>query len=165
MNYWLLPFLLLAVGCQSSDPPSALQEAVVAHIRQHSARPASYQPLGWGPVRKWRQVDDDSLVILQARDYEDSVKARWLRAYAGRSRRPYTSHYADSTLHLLDSLRNNGIRLNNIAAKYDTTRRGTQVAHIYQLRTATGRLVRDSAQFLVPRRGLVVRLPRLRPLF
>ena len=34
-----------------------------------------------------------------------------------------------------------------------------------QLRTATGQLVRDSAQFLVPRRGPVVRLPRLRPLY
>ena len=164
MKYWLLASLLLAVGCQSSDPPAALQEAVAAHIRQHSARPTSYQPLRWGPVRKWRQVDEDSLVILRARNYEDSVKARWLRAYARRDR-TFSNRYADSTSHLLDSLLNNGIRLNKIAAKYDTTRRGTQVAHTYQLRTATGQLVRDSAHFLVPRRGPVVRLPRLRPLF
>jgi hypothetical protein len=164
MKYWLLPSLLLAVGCQSSDPPADLQEAVAAHIRQHSARPASYQPLRWGPVRKWRQVDDDSLAILRARDHEDSVKTRWLRAYAERGS-TLSEQYSDSTTHLLDSLLNNGIRLNKIAAKYDTTRRGTQVAHTYRLRTATGQLVRDSAQFLVPRRGPVVRLPRLRPLF
>ena len=81
MKYWLLPSLLLAVGCQSSDPPAALQETVAAHIPQNS------------------------------------------------------------------------------------TRRGTQVAHTYQLRTATGQLVRDSTQFLVPRRGPVVRLPRLWSLF
>ena len=72
------------MGCQSSDPSAALKEVVATHIRQHSTRPASYQPLRWGPVRKWRQVDD-SLVILRALDHEDSVKTRWLRAYAERS--------------------------------------------------------------------------------
>lgn len=46
MKYFLPLFLLLAVGCQSSDPPAALKEAVAAHIHQHSARPNSYQPLG-----------------------------------------------------------------------------------------------------------------------
>ena len=164
MNYWLLPSLLLAVGCQLSDPPAALQEAVAAHIRQHSTRPASYQPLRWGPVRKWRQVDDDSLAILRARDHEDSVKTRWLRAYAERGS-TLSDRYSDSTSHPLDIMPTNGIQINKIAARHDTTRRGTQVAHTYRLRKATGQLVRDSAPFLVPRRGPVVQLPRFRPLF
>ena len=163
MRYFL-PLSLLATACQSTEPPAAVQEAVAAHIRQHSAHPDSYQPSRWGPVRKWRKVDDDSMNILRARDHEDSVKTRWLRAYAERGS-TLSEQYSDSITHLLDSLLNNGIGLNKIAAKYDTTRRGTQVAHTYRLRTATGQLVRDSAQFLVPRRGPVVRLPRLRPLF
>ena len=159
----LLP-LLLAGGCQSADPPAALKEAVAAHIRHHSTHPDSYLPLRWGPVRKWRQVDEDSLTILRARDHEDSLQTWWRCTYAQRGSR-LSDQYTDSVFHLQDSLLNNGIRLNTIAAKYDTTRRGTQVAHTYQIRTAAGRVVRDSAQFLVPRHGPVVRLPKLRPLY
>lgn len=161
----LLPFLLLlAVGCQPAGPPAVIQEAVAAHIRQHSARPGSYQPLRWGPARKWRQVDEDSLAILRARDHEDSLRVWWRRTYAERGR-TLSKHYTDSINHLQDSLLRNDLQLITSVEKYDTTRRGTQVAHTYQLRTATGQLVRDSARFLVPRRGPVVRLPRLRPLY
>jgi hypothetical protein len=164
MKYVPLLSLLLAGSCQSAGPPAALKEAVAAHIRQHSARPDSYQPLRWGRVRKWRQIDNDSLTILRARDHEDSLKVWWRRTYAERGK-TLGDRYADSIYHLLDSLSMHIIALNNIAAKYDTTRRGTQVAHTYQLRTAAGRLVRDSAQFLVPRHGPVVRLPKLKPLY
>jgi hypothetical protein len=71
----------------------------------------------------------------------------------------------DSVFHLQDSLNLHGIKLNAIAAACDAIRLGNQVAHTYLLRTADDQLVRDSAVFLVPRRGPVVRLPRLRPLY
>ncbi|MBO2007618.1 hypothetical protein [Hymenobacter negativus] len=164
MKHFVLLFLLLATGCQSSEPPAAMKEAIAAHIRQHIARPASYQPLRWGPVRKWRKVDDDSMTILRARDREDSLKAWWQRTYAERGS-TLSEEYIDSVNHLQNSLLVHGIELNKEASKYDTTRRGTQVAHTYQLRTATGQLVRDSAQFVVPLRGPVVRLPNLKPLY
>jgi hypothetical protein len=164
MKYSVLLFLLLAAGCQSPDPPAAVKEAVAAHIRQHSARPESYQPLRWGPVHKWRQVDEDSMTILRARDHEDSLRVWWQHTYAERGN-TLSERYADSVIHLQVSLRERGITLNNIAAKYDTTRRGLRVAHTYQLRTATGQLVRDSAQFLIPLHGPVERLPKLKPMF
>ena len=164
MRYFL-PLSLLATACQSTEPPAAVQEAVAAHIRQHSAHPDSYQPLRWGPVRKWRKVDDDSMNILRARDHEDSLKIGWRRTYAERGK-TLSDHYSDSIYHLQDSLSRHAIELNTIASRYDTARRGIQVAHTYQLRTATGQLVRDSAQFLVPLHGgPVVRLPRLKPMF
>ena len=164
---YLVPLLLLlmATGCHSPEPPAAVQEAVAAHIRQHSAHPDSYQPLRWGPVRKWRKVDDDSMNILRARDHEDSLKVWWRRTYAERGK-TLSEQYADSVNHLQDSLSRHAIALNTIASRYDTTRRGIEVAHTYQLRTAAGQLVRDSAQFLVPLQGgPVVRLPRLKPMF
>lgn len=161
MKYLLPVGLLLFAGCHSSDPPAALKEAIGAHLRQ---RVAGYQSLRWGPVRKWRQVDEDSLVILRHRDREDSLRIWWRRFYDER-KATLSEHYADSVNHLQDSLMAYGITLNNIAAKYDTTRLGTQVGHAYQLRAAGGRLVRDSAQFLVPRHGPVVRLPKLKPLY
>ena len=162
-SYLLLTGLLTA-GCHSPTPPAAIQEAVAAYLRQHSAAPASYQPLRWGPVRHWRQVDADSLTILRHRDHEDSLSAWWRRTYAERGA-TLGQHYEDSVNHVQDSLRLDAIRLNRIAAAYDTTRLGAQVAHTWQWRTATGRLVRDSARFLVLRHGPVVRLPRLRPLY
>jgi hypothetical protein len=159
-----LLLLALLTGCHASDPPPALKEAVGGYLRQHLARPASYQPLRWGSLRKWRKVDDDSLTILRHRDREDSLRIWWRRTYNERGA-TLSEHYADSVNHLQDSLMAYGITLNTIASAYDTTRRGTQVAHTYQFRTATGQLVRDSAQFLVPRHGPVVRLPTLRPLY
>jgi len=164
MKYFASLLLLLATGCHSSDPPAAVQEAVAAHIRQLSAHPESYQPLRWGPARKWRQVDDDSMAILRARDHEDSLKVWWRRTYAERGK-TLSDHYTDSIFHLQDSLSRHAIALNTIASRYDTTRRGIQVAHTYQLRTAGGQLVRDSAQFLVPLHGPVLRLPKLKPMF
>ncbi|MBO2012955.1 hypothetical protein [Hymenobacter negativus] len=163
MKYWLLPSLWLAVGYQSSDAPTSLNEAVAAHLpAQHS--PRQLPAVAPGHVRKWRQVDDAPLAILQARAREFLVKTRWLWAHTERySTLP--DQYSDSTARLLDSLLDNGIRFNKIASKYDATRRGTQVAHTCQLRTATGKLVYDSAQFLVPRRGPMVQLLGLRPLF
>ncbi|MGI4873789.1 MAG: hypothetical protein ACRYFX_21730 [Janthinobacterium lividum] len=164
MKYALFGSLLLAAGCHSADPPPAIREAVATYVRQHSGRPASYQPLRWGPVRKWRKVDADSLNILRHRDHEDSVKTWWRQTYEERGA-TLSDHFADSVFHLQDSLSTNIIRLDNIASAYDTTRLGTQVAHTWQLRTASGQRVRDSALFLVPRRGPVERLPRLRPLY
>ncbi len=161
MNYrWLLP-LLLAAGCHADGPSAAQKEAVGAHLRQHVA---GYQPLRWGPVRKWRQVDEDSLIILRHRDREDTLRVWWRRFYE-EHKATLSERYADSVNHLQDSLMAYGITLNDKAAKYDTTRLGTQVGHTYQLRTARGQLVRDSAQFLVPRHGPVVRLPVLKPLY
>lgn len=151
----LLPWsLLLVVGCHSDNPPAALKEAVAAHLRQHVA---GYQPLRWGPLRKWRQVDEDSLAILRYRAREDSLRRNWSRPGAMLGKQ-----YADSII----SLNLRAITLNRLAARYDTTRLGTQVSHTYQLRTASGQLVRDSAQFLVSRHGgAVVQLPRLKPLY
>lgn len=153
MKYLLSVSLLLATGCYPDGPPAALQQAVAVHLRQHVA---GYQPLRWGPLRKWRQVDADSLVILRYRDRADSLRQSWSRPHALSG-----THYADSII----SLNERAIRLNTIAAKYDTTRLGTQVGHTYQRRIASGQLVRDSAQFLVPRHGPVVQLPRLKPLY
>ena len=153
MKYpWLLS-LLLTAGCHADGPPVALQQAVAAHLRQHLA---GYQPLRWGPLRKWRKVDEDSLAILRFRTHEDSLRHSWSR--------PGTlpaAQYADSIIRLNER----AIRLNKLAAQYDTTRLGMQVGHTYQWRTASGQLVRDSAQFLVPRHGPVVQLPRLKPLY
>jgi len=156
--------LLLVAGCHPDVPPVAIQEAVAAYVRQHSPQPASYQPVRWGPVRKWRKVDADSLTILRHRDHEDSLRQWWRRTYAERGA-TLSERFGDSVFHLQDSLNMHAIKLNTIAAAYDTTRLGTQVAHTYLLRTAENRLVRDSAVFLVPRHGSVVRLPRLRPLY
>jgi hypothetical protein len=149
---WLLS-LLLTASCHADAPPAALQQAVAAHLRQHVA---GYQPLRWGARRPWRQVDEDSLGILRYRDREDSLRRSWSHPGAMPA-----EQYADSII----SLNERAIKLNRIAAKYDTTRLGTLVGHTYQLRTASGQLGRDSAQFLVPRHGPVVRLPKLRPLY
>ena len=160
-SYLLLAGLLTA-GCHSPTPPAAIQEAVGAYLRQHGT--AGYQPLRWGPVRHWRQVDADSLTILRHRDHEDSLRAWWQRTYAERGA-ALSRRYKDSAYRVQDSLNLDAIRLNTVAMAYDTTRLGTQVAHTWQWRAATGQLVRDSARFLVPRHGPVVRLPRLRPLY
>jgi hypothetical protein len=153
MKYLRLLPLLLIVSCHADGPPAALKEAVSAHLRQHVA---GYQPLRWGARRPWRQVDEDSLVILRHREREDSLRRSWSHPGAMPA-----EQYADSII----SLNERAIKLNRIAAKYDTTRLGTLVGHTYQLRTASGQLGRDSAQFLVPRHGPVVRLPKLRPLY
>lgn len=42
-------------------------------VRQHLSQPACYQPLGLGFMRKWRQLDEDSLVILS--DREESLRS------------------------------------------------------------------------------------------
>jgi hypothetical protein len=149
---WLLS-LLLATSCHPNGPSAALKEAVAAHLRQHVA---GYQPLRWGPLHTWRKVDEDSLVILRYRDREDSLRRSWSRA----SPMP-AKQYADSII----SLNERAIRLNKIAAKYDTTRLGTLVDHTYRLRTTNGQIRRDSAQFLALRNGSVIHLPRLKPLY
>lgn len=161
MKHLLLLSLLLVAGCHSADPPAALKQAVATYLRP---RVAGYQPLGWGRVRTWRQVDADSLVVLRHRDREDSLRVWWRRFYE-EHKATLSEHYADSVNHLQDSLTVYGITLNNLAAKYDTTRLGTQLGHTYQRRTAGGQFVRDSAQFLIPRHGPVVQLPKLKPLY
>ena len=145
-------------------PPTALKEAIAAHIRQHSAHPDSYRPLRWGQVQKWRKVDDDSLAILRFRNHEDSLNTWWRRTYAERGA-ALGEHYADSIYHLQDSLSRRHLELNTIASAYDTSRLGTRVTHTYKLRTATGQLLRDSAEFVVLRHGPVVRLLKLKPMF
>ena len=89
----------------------------------------------------------------------------WWRRFYEEHKATLNEHYADSVNHLQDSLLAYSITLSDKAANYDTTRLGTQVRHTYQLRTSGGQLVRDSAQFLVPRHGPVVRLPNLKPLY
>jgi hypothetical protein len=149
MKYPWLWSLLLTAGCHANGAPSAPQEGVMAYQHQHVA---GYQPLHWGLVRPWRQVDADSLAIVRFRAREDSLRRSWDRL---------GKQYADSTI----SLNLQAIKLNKIASRYDTTRLGTQLGHTYLRYTASGQLVRDSAQFLVPRHGPVVRLPQLKPLY
>lgn len=157
MKYLPLVGLLLAAGCHTDGPSAALQNAVSAHLRRHVA---GYQPLRWGPVRAWRQVDEDSLTILRHFAREDSLRTWWRRTYDERGA-TLSKRYVDSVNHLQDSLMAYRVMLNNRASRRDTTRLGTLLGHTYQRRAAGG-LVRDSAQLLVGRHGPVVQLPQLK---
>lgn len=66
------------------------------------------------------QVDDDFLAILQALDYENSLKVWWWRTYAKRGK-TLSDRYADNGFYLQSSLLANDIKLNTITATYDTT--------------------------------------------
>ncbi|NML67722.1 hypothetical protein HHL22_21180 [Hymenobacter sp. RP-2-7] len=175
-NFLPLGLLVLAAGCNPSAPTTSApaapvapatpeQKAVVSYVQAHTAAFPDYQPLGWGrPVVYTKAREAAIKGVLAMKVFDDALVPRnqALANYKGAlarhappaevavalARYGKANKYNDSLLVIAN--RYSGVR--------DSTRLGTELAHVYRIKNKTGALVTDSATFVVYKGGKVEQL-------
>lgn len=169
MKNFLFASSLLLTGC-STSPGLTPQQAAVADYVQASLpdSTASYQPVRWGKMTVFRASDVAALDLPEARRRYEATSAKLTKDSAGyvlvsTTARQFGTSPQDvaavkqvyqNSLANRDSAR---VQLRrSIASTTDTTRVGYQLTHVFRANNAEGKLIADSAGFLVNLHGTVI---------
>jgi outer membrane lipoprotein-sorting protein len=159
-----LLFLLLLAGCTDTPAENPAKKAVANYLNKSLDDPASYQPVGWGPVKPWTKQDADHVLGQQqleiaAQMSEQALHYQSLVTKIAGNQLPVAKQQAidwqkeaDNYSAASDIASKKAPILNNST---DTTRLGSFVVHTYRAKNKSAALVLDSAGFIVLKNGKV----------
>ena len=169
MKNFLFASSLLLAGC-STGPGLTPQQAAVADFVQANLPDStnSYQPVRWGKMSVFRTSDVAALDLPEASRRYEATSAKLTKDSAGyvlvsstaRQFNPPAQDVAAVKLVYQHSLANRDsarAQLRRIVATTaDTTRVGYQLTHVFRANSSEGKLIADSAGFLVNLHGVVI---------
>ena len=169
MKIFLLASGLLLTGCASNSELTPQQAAVADYVQtQLPDSTNSYQPVRWGKMTVFRNSDVAALDLADAGDLYKRTSTKLSKDSAGyvlvatTARQFHTSaedvamvkEVYQSSLANRDSARARLRRV--VATASDTTRVGYQLTHVFRANNSEGKLIADSAGFLVNLHGVVI---------
>lgn len=169
MKNFLFASSLLLAGCSTSPGLTPQQAAVADYVQANLPdSSASYQPVRWGEMSVFRASDVAALDLPEASRLYASTSAKFTKDSAGyvlvsTTAREFHTSAEDvaiakrgyqKSLANRDSAR---ARLRRVAAlATDTARVGYRLTHVFRANNSEGKLIADSAGFLVNLRGVVI---------
>ena len=168
MKYAFLAGCLLLTSCSTAPPLTPQQAAVTAFLNARLPDATSYEPVRWAMMTPFRAGEPATMELRGARCYYASAKAKLLHdsaAYVRASAKARQSPISDEDLAYVKmdyqaSLTNlQGSRAyvrGLLATQEDTTRLGYRLFHVFRAKTEEGKLLLDSAGFLVNPHGVVI---------
>ena len=162
MNRATFALLLLAAGCQKSLQMTPDQKAISDYVKANINAPATYEPIRWRYVRLWKQVHVDSIAAVPVgekeqlarqgmEDAERKLKAMTVQGLSKRELAPYQRTYDERLKEVLLYSRIH----DSLANSMNHTRLGVIFVHTYRAKNKQGKVVVDSARFLVTPAGNV----------
>lgn len=168
MKHAFLPGCLLLAGCSTAPTSTPQQAAVTAFVRAHLPDSASYEPVRWAKMTPFRAGEPATLELPGARHFYEMAKAKLLHdsaAYVQAAATARQSQLSDEDLayvkldyqaSLTDITGSRAYVRHLLATKDDTTRLGDRLFHVFRANTEAGKLMLDSAGFLVNPHGVVI---------
>lgn len=169
MKNFLFASSLLLAGCSTSPGLTPQQAAIADYVQANLPDSTiSYQPVRWGKMTAFRSSDVAALDLPEASRLYRSTSAKLSKDSAGyvlvsTTAREFNTSAQDvaavkqvyqNSLANRDSAR---VRLRRVVAlATDTTRVGYQLTHVFRANNSEGKLIADSAGFLVNLRGVVI---------